>query len=558
LPGGPGRSYTTTQGVIVKTPRVLLFAASIVWIAAAACSSAPRQYDDAGAPDGGVEDAMPGWKLSWAVRAGGDEHGESDPPWPMFREGGNAIAALDDGSVYLVGQVAETAVFGQGEPNETVFPDHLGWSDGFIARYEPDGALAWVRRIGGADIGTGECANDVATLADGSAVVVGRLDAPEVVLGEGEPNETVLTSTSWVNAYVARYAPNGDLDWAVQIPKAEGSHMYGWTVHALPGGGILVGGTLLGTAWPWGKSAISSLPSEDASNNWDGFLAWFDEDGNVYQSRRIGGDAQIFSFHSVDVTEDGDVVVAAIYDKHGDEIFGLGEPNETVLHCENDFSSCASLARYDSEGRLEWVRDLRIFNLASTMSIAVLENGDIGLATRFARSSDPDGDGVFYDLGDSHDVYGAVVAVYGALDGGLQWARMGSNEGHTSYGMGTSVFAVPGGGLIAGFAFEQSLTFEGNDDGQRILTSAGKQDIALMSLSASGEIRWMHRMGGEGRMDIPMAGAQLDDTSLWLTGAYASNPFVATSGNGDDIALPLSGYTDVFLMRFDATSPPAE
>jgi len=52
--------------------------------------------------------------------------------------------------------------------------------------------------------------------------------------------------------------------------------------------------------------------------------------------------------------------------------------------------------------------------------------------------------------------------------------------------------------------------------------------------------------------------AQQDGTSLWITGAYGSDPFFATSGNGDDVELPLSGYTDVFLMRFDATTLPTE
>ena len=57
---------------------------------------------------------------------------------------------------------------------------------------------------------------------------------------------------------------------------------------------------------------------------------------------------------------------------------------------------------------------------------------------------------------------------------------------------------------------------------------------------------------------MPIEGAQPNGSSLWITGTYSSNPFVATSGHDDVVALPLDGYTDVFLMRFDATSPPTE
>jgi hypothetical protein len=517
----------------------------------------PRQYDDAGAPDGGVDESMPGWGLAWAVRAGGDEHGESEDPGSMYREGGQAIAALDDGSVYLAGAVAETAVFGEGEPNETVFPDNVGWNDGFLARYEPDGTLSWVRRIGGADSGTGELAYDVVALEDGSAVVVGRLDASEVVLGEGEPNETVLTSDSPFNAYVARYSPVGDLEWAIEIPKAEGTYMVGWIVRALPDGRILAGGTLCGTAWPGGKSAISSLPSEDSSMNCDGFLAWFEEDGMLSQTVRIGSDSQVEP-HNVDVMENGDVIVAARYDHHEDETFGLGEPNETVLHCENDFS-CSSLARYDSQGRLAWVRDLGIFNTGFFLRVTMLKNGEIGLFAVFASPSDPDGDGVFYELCENtnEDVYGMIVATYSASDGSLVWARMGKCGEGQFWAESGNLYPMPGGGMVAVSPFGDTLVFDGEDEGQRSLVSAGKFDIAMMSLSASGEILWMHGMGGEGK-DAPMAGAQLDGISMWLTGAYRSNPFIATSGHDDDIPLPLEGYSDVFLMRFDATTPPTE
>jgi len=79
----------------------------------------------------------------------------------------------------------------------------------------------------------------------------------------------------------------------------------------------------------------------------------------------------------------------------------------------------------------------------------------------------------------------------------------------------------------------------------------------LMSLSAAGEILWMHSMGGVGE-ECTSFGAQMNGSSIWLTGAYGSNPFVATSGHGDDVELSLDGISDIFLMRFDATTLPTE
>ncbi|EFK95438.1 hypothetical protein LDC_2554 [sediment metagenome] len=64
--------------------------------------------------------------------------------------------------------------------------------------------------------------------------------------------------------------------------------------------------------------------------------------------------------------------------------------------------------------------------------------------------------------------------------------------------------------------------------------------------------------GREGVHDVPIAGAQLDGNSIWFTGTYGSDTFVATSGHSDDLELPLDGYTDIFLMRFDKVGPPTE
>ena len=113
---------------------------------------------------------------------------------------------------------------------------------------------------------------------------------------------------------------------------------------------------------------------------------------------------------------------------------------------------------------------------------------------------------------------------------------------------------MPDGGLLAFTGFDPALEFEGDDEGQRILTTAGAGDIAMVRFSQEGEIQWMYRMGNEA-YESAAALAQLDGESLWITGIYSSDPFVATSGHDDDVPLPLAGVSDIFLMRFDATEP---
>jgi hypothetical protein len=530
----------------MRSLTAVLGAASLAWLAAS-CTDSPRFYEDAGTPDGGLDEAMSGWGLACAVRAGGAEH---DQP-TSGREGGDEISIFENGSSYLVGSVAEAATFGFGEPNETQFPSGVGWSDGFIARYAPDCTLDWVRRIGGNDE---DHAHDVTILEDGSAVVVGIIRSGEVVLGAGEPSETTLTSP-WglTTGYVARYRSDGGLLWAVQIPQTDETHVYARTVHAMPDGRILVSGTLRGTAWPGEPFEVVSETS-DSMSEWDGYLAWFDANGEVDSAIRIGDDVQTPEL-SVTALADGEVVAAMPYGYS--ELFGAGEPNETTLTCplQEDDNDCSSLAKYNAEGGLIWVKDLGV---TKSHSWHVTESIDGSIVLTGVFSYDPtDSDFAVPGFALGEDEKCVLVAKLDSDDGALEWVRLGKTGPFVPSRDSFGSIPMPDGGIVAMMTFNPTLEFEGGDAGQLVLTSEGNKDIALVRFSKDGEILLMYRMGNEGD-DGVIAGAQLDGNSIWLTGAYSSNPLVATSEHDDDIPLPLSGIQDIFLMRFDATTIPTE
>ncbi|MEI2724350.1 MAG: hypothetical protein V9H26_12715 [Verrucomicrobiota bacterium] len=73
--------------------------------------------------------------LQWAKSAGGST--------------GNWGAGIDidtAGNSYVVGRYSTTSTFGPGEPNQTVLVGPLGGSDEiFVAKFGPNGNLAWVR-----------------------------------------------------------------------------------------------------------------------------------------------------------------------------------------------------------------------------------------------------------------------------------------------------------------------------------------------------------------------------------------------------------------------------
>jgi hypothetical protein len=135
--------------------------------------------------------------LAWAKRAGGsgDDGGTDWPPWV-------GLSMLPDGSAYVTGGFPGSATFGPGEAGQTVLTSQGGY-DVFVARYNPDGTLAWARRYGGA---SDEYSRGIQVLDDGAILLAGGFNGT-FTLGAGEPNEIVLTSAGGYDIFMARFNP---------------------------------------------------------------------------------------------------------------------------------------------------------------------------------------------------------------------------------------------------------------------------------------------------------------------------------------------------------------
>ena len=200
--------------------------------------------------------------LAWASQAGGF-NGEAV---------GLDVSTFADGTCVVSGWFTEFMDFGFGEPNETNFQS-FGERDGFAARYGTSGLLDWAVQHAGAGFNSGQ---GVQALADGSCVVVGYFDG-STMFGLGDPNQTLLFSTSSRDLFIARLYADGSLAWVEQAGGT--STVVVPTAIALFADGSLAvtglfddGGVLFGEggnlAWP-----VTSAGLEDV------FLARYNADG---------------------------------------------------------------------------------------------------------------------------------------------------------------------------------------------------------------------------------------------------------------------------------------
>ncbi|MBT6182941.1 hypothetical protein HN876_02585 [archaeon] len=155
--------------------------------------------------------------LQWVKQAVGENEGA------LFGDVGVSITSLQGASLGITGGFEGEATFGAGEPNETTLTS-FGGSDIFIASYNPNGTLQWVKQAGGSEDNfpgmASDWSNSITVLSDNSPVLTGGFRG-EATFGAGEPNETVLTSAGSYDVFIARYNLDGTLAWAKQAGGGE-------------------------------------------------------------------------------------------------------------------------------------------------------------------------------------------------------------------------------------------------------------------------------------------------------------------------------------------------
>jgi len=159
------------------------------------------------------------------------------------------MAALPDGSALVTGEFEFRATFGAGEPDEASVDARAG-TDIFIAKYHPDGTIAWVKSAGGVLDDSG---NGIDVFPDGSFVVTGFFRR-KATFGKGEPSETTLSpdGPDDTHFFIAKHHPDGDLQWVKRADiycsiwnptMAEQFH-----IKAVPDGTSLVAGYFINDA----------------------------------------------------------------------------------------------------------------------------------------------------------------------------------------------------------------------------------------------------------------------------------------------------------------------
>jgi uncharacterized delta-60 repeat protein len=247
--------------------------------------------------------------LAWANRAGGASGDDQ----------GKGITTLSDNSTVMTGFFSGSAAF-----------DQTGlYSSGihgiFIARYNPDGTLAWAKCAGGGAYNDYDEGYGITTLSGDSTVVTGYFQG-STTFGPGEVNQTVLISAGSSDIFIARYNLDGTLTWA---KRAGGASAYdrGQGITALSDNSTVVTGYFEGSAtFGPGEPNETVLTSAGGS---DIFIARYSPDGTLTWAKQAEGTAGWTDAYGITTLSDNSMVVTGYF--YDSVTFGSGEPNETIL-----------------------------------------------------------------------------------------------------------------------------------------------------------------------------------------------------------------------------------
>jgi len=460
------------------------------------------------------------------------------------------------------------------------------------------GMSAWVLLLA-VLIAPAECGNTGTSVAvddAGNIYVTGTISrwadfdpdaAGELWCGVVDPVELGGNSETWSLAYLAKYAHNGSVQWAVQL-SGDGYQSLSDVAVGSDGSLYVVGSTDKGLAF--GNAPLNPNVMYAA------FLAKVNPvDGSVigltqFDNTVVGATGSVGNNIALEIDELGSTV--------GIVISGWSRPANTNL-VDTPF-----IARYTLEGNLDSVDELGATGYVSISDLAADSSG-IYVTGSFRKTLDfgLDENGLLLTMtaADEWISDGFLAKLSYTVDGPAWWGKQFEGVGVAAVASdGNHVYVFAGdhaadNGITTGLEFIAKLDISGNpvwkeawpngiaydiavrggclyltgtfagtvdfDLGAstQTLTSTGSRDIFIWKMTDSGDYQWAGQMGGPSGGMLPNnrgAGIAVDHGgSVITTGTFLGRPADFDPGPGTDTLVRL-GRGDAFVSKVSPTIEP--
>ncbi len=456
------------------------------------------------------------------------------------------------GNTILVGHFAGTVDFDPGPGIHNVWS--LGSYDGFIAKYDPNGALLWARKVSG---GGDQRVFTVACDSVDNIYIGGWFES----VADMDPGTGTLSflSAGEFDGFFSKLDPDGQLVWANQLPNTGRSFVSDLGISPSTNE-LIITGCFADTIDMDPSANTYSLSTDLLGAFYEKnthFLARYTDGGELLWGQRLGGGHE---GPAVSVHDDGlgnEVINWGTVGEDDDITTTDLDPGSGFVHPTDQGAlppaEWIGIVQFDGSGNYQWSHLIR----GHRASVGGVPEDLLGLVT------DASGDIIIVG-GFNHDFTTypnntVTLAPFGVTNhdgfmiklsssGSLIWEKhMGNGASGESETLVDIAIDATGNYWVTGlFAVGAEMD---SDALGHMIGSNGELDIAVIGFDPSGSYLWHGTVGGDWYDANPQVGALGGD--LVLSGSYGTY-----TGTADlDISAGVQSFTaidiyDAFITRF--------
>jgi len=422
--------------------------------------------------------------------------------------GGYKVAAGPNGNAYVVGEFSDVVDFDPGPGVEE--RTSIGDRDPYLAKYDTNGDLVWVRTFGGTDY---DFAMGVAVNQSGDEVYVVGGFSGTVDLDPG-PEEDIYVSVGGTDPFICMFDDEGEYWWGLSMGSTESD-------------------------W-WGDVVINDEDYIYVTGTRAGFVQVVRiHHGGAYAWGRTFGNAGGDYGLGVDIDDNNNPIVVGCFDGTVDFDTGSGTENKTSKGGLDCFMSA-----HDPDGNYLWAVTWGGTGLDRAEDIAIWNDWKF-IVGRFHDTVDFNPD-IFTD---NHTSLGSEDAFMSRYTGDHDYTftvTWGGSGGMGEWDRAQGV-CVSGNFVYVSGQFGASVDFDPGT-GTSWLDADGGVDAYLLKLNFNGNYQWVRGWGGLYE-DVGYHVAVNGYDDVFVTGwFYDTVDFDPGTGIDEHTS---NGQRDVFLSKFD-------
>lgn len=417
----------------------------------------------------------------------------------------------------------------------------------FLAKYNPDGSIAWLVDIGAEGATISDATNTKGLTIDnqGNIIIAGqfRTGTKDCVFGSTNTtgsNPTIsLTSAGAQDAYLAKYDTNGNLLWAYDIGQGTGDdRAFGVTTDT--DNNIFVGGFFVSTTVTI-RGAVGPITKTVGNPKGDGFLIKYAPDATYQWHKHFSSTSYAQHMGGIAPAPNNGVYIGIDFTT---SVSVVG--TDPLITKSAIGTKAMAIFRVNSDGSINW----------STVVRGSTTSGNVFNANNYTS----DAEGNLYAIGGGNttinfenadgQVGDTITTALSNIDGWIarynpagvvEWANLISSNGEDkALGVSQRNGVVSVVGYIGSTAFLPSYSIR-----RDTLANGGSQDIYLVNYNTDGHYLGSTRLGGSSNDEASSVAITPDGNSI-IGASFMSNPLNVP---GFDPFDNTDGGQDMFLGK---------